>query len=205
MNRLFSYLPALLLLVSCAAGADLHIYSKVTTATGENINVEQWISGDMSTRRIGQQVHVVDLDKKSVMLVDHEQRTVARFGLMDPKSLGAFEFIIEPTDRFDRVGDWKVEEFHVTNPKRPQIEYFVWTTRDHKVNVQPYYNLVRRLPSGDDFIAALKETYGFPVKIVTIIQGKAGPETTTSTVVVLENKESPAHTYEAPKGYKKVQ
>ena len=205
MNRKITCLPLLLLLVCISASADLHIYSKVITATGENINVEQWISGEKSSRRIGQQIHVVDLSRKSLMLVDHDQRTVTDFDLMDPKPLGAFEFVIEPTDRFDTIGDWKVEEFHATNPNRPQIEYFVWTTRDHKVNVQPYYNLVRRLPAGDDFMAALRETYGFPVRIVTIIQGEAGPEKTTSTVVILESKEAPAGIYEAPRGYKSIE
>lgn len=205
MKRLLSLFPALMLLMCSPASADLHIYSKVTTATGDNINVEQWISGDKSSRRIGQQIHVVDLNRKSLMLVDHEQRTVAHFDLMDPKPLGAFEFVIEPTDRFDTIGDWKVEEFHATNPNRPQIEYYVWTTRDHKVNVQPYYNLVRRLPAGDDFMAALRETYGFPVRIVTIIQGDSGPEKTTSTVVILESKEAPEGVYEAPRGYIKAE
>ena len=205
MKRVFLYLPALLLLVCFPASADLHIYSKVSTASGENINVEQWISGEQSSRRIGQQIHIVDLSKKSLTLVDHEQRTVAYFDLMDPKPLGAFEFVIEPTDRFDTIGDWKVEEFHATNPNRPQIEYFVWTTREHNVNVQPYYNLVRRLPSGDDFMAALKETYGFPVRIVTIIQGDSGPEKTTSTVVLLENEEAPDGLYEVPRGYKRAE
>jgi hypothetical protein len=200
MKRTMLFLPVLLLVAS-TANADLHLYSKVKTANGDNINVEQWISGEKSTRRIGQQVYVIDLEKKSLALVDHDQRTVAWFDLMDPKPLGAFNFVIEPTDRFDTLGDWKIEEFHVTNPDRPQIEYFVWTTRDHKVNVQPYYNLVRRLPSGDDFMAALKETYGFPVKIVTVIQGDSGQETTTSTTILLENVEAPDGVYAIPKGY----
>lgn len=199
--------PGLFLLLAAlpfAAIADLHVYSKVTTSSGETFNVEQWIASDKGTRRVGQQVYVADLDKRQLMLIDHDQRTVTHYDLIDPEPLGTYDFNIEPTDRFDTLGEWKVEEFRVTNPNRPNVEYFVWSTRNLEgVNTQYYYNFVRRLPSGDDFTAALQEIYGFPVRIVTVIKTDQGEERVESTVSILENAAAPPGTYEAPKGYRR--
>jgi hypothetical protein len=201
MTRLFATL-ILALAVLPVAHADLHIYSEVTTSGGDSFHVEQWISATQGTRRIGQQVYVSDLEKKTLMLIDHEARTVNQFELMDPKPLGAFEFEVEPTDRFDTIGDWSVEEFHVSNPNRPNVNYYVWATRDIKgVNTQLYYNFIRRLPSSDDFTQALQQLYGFPVRILTVIDTDDGQERIESTVILMENKAAPKGTYEAPRGY----
>ncbi len=184
-----------------AAHADLHVVSEVDTGATGKIIVEQWLSSNRSYRGQGQIAYLADLQRKELLLVDHERRRVTRYELVDPKPLGAFQFEITLTGERGRVGPWAAEEFKVANLAQPGVEYRVWTTREIDAETQHYFNFVRRLPGGGALAASLQQLEGFPVRIVTLIRGPAGDQRVVSEVIKIDNAHPPRGIYEAPEGY----
>ena len=201
MSRVPAALAVLMLTISPAAWSDLHIVSEVSTSPTEKIIVEQWLGDTLGYRRQGDIAYLTDLKDRQLLLIDHDQRTVTRYVLVDPEPLGAFQFEAEQTGRSDKVGKWQATEYRVTDSRQPGVTYLIWSTADAPHLNDLYRKFVRQVPGGDAITMSLGSMEGFPVKIETVIEAPEGVQNIITQVVTAEIKEPPRGIYEIPKGY----
>ena len=201
MSRVPAALAVLLLTISSAAWSDLHIVSEVSTSESETIIVEQWLGDALGYRRQDNIAYLTDLNSKELLLIDHDQRTVTRYVLVDPEPLGAFQFEAEATGRSDTVGKWQANEYRVTDSRQPGVTYMIWSTGDAPHLNDLYRKFVRQVPGGDAITMSLGSMEGLPVRIETIIESPDGVQSITTEVVTAEIKEPPRGIYDIPKGY----
>ena len=201
MRRAPAALAVLLLTISPLAWSDLHIVSEVSTSPTEKIILEQWIGDSLGYRRQDNIAYLTDLQSKQLLLIDHDQRTVTRYVLVDPEPLGAFQFEAEPTGRSEMVGKWQAAEYKVTDSRQPGVTYLIWSTEDAPHLNDLYRKFVRQVPGGDAISMSMQSMAGFPVRIETVVETPEGTQSIVSEVVTAEIKEPPRGIYEIPKGY----
>jgi uncharacterized protein YcbK (DUF882 family) len=233
-------LIALILLLFTAAGpcwADLYIKQKQHTGAfqlmghtqpaKDEIN-EMWISGRKSRFDSPEGSTIVDMDKKTMILINHMEKTYseAPLGQMDGMLGGAAgddsqqafqamaaalmktETKVVDTGEKKKIKNWNCRKYQVNmNMAMAQVVSEVWATEDIKIDPELFFAMQNAIAASQPGMAQtteeMKKIKGFQVLSTTTTQTMGSTVQSSAEVLEVVTKSAPANIFTIPSGYNK--
>ena len=240
VKRPMFFLIALTLLSFTAAAhcwADLYIKQKQHTGAfqimgrtepaKEEIN-EVWISGRKSRFDSPEESTIVDMDKNTMILINHVEKVYSEFplgqlgGMMgemgnkeDQQAFQSMAAALMKTDtqvidtgEKKKIKNWNCRKYQV-NMKMAmgQVVSEVWATEDIKVDPELFFAMQNAISANQPGMAQtseeMKKIKGFQVLTTTTTQTMGTKVQSSTEVLEVEKKSAPSGIFNIPAGYKK--
>jgi hypothetical protein len=233
-------LAALVLLIFTVVAqswADLYIKQKQHTGAfqimgrtepaKEEIH-EMWVSGRKSRFDSPEGSTIVDMDKKTMILIDHQEKTYSEAPLGqlpgmpgevdDEESQQAFQAMaaammktetqVVDTGEKKKIKNWNCRKYQITmKMAMGQVVSEVWATEDIKVDPELFFAMQNAIAANQPGMAQtteeMKKVKGFQVLSTSTTQTMGASVQSSTEVLEVATKSAPADLFKIPAGYNK--
>jgi len=219
------------LLVSFSLAADWYVKSVTHTDEMEIMGQKQpakdeynelWISIDKMTNKMSSGQVIIDLGKKKMFFVDHNEKSYFETDLpldmnkiLPPEAkqmMAAMKMTVKvtPTNETKVINNWKSKAYDVDmNMMMVQIKMKVWATKDLPIDYNRYfamYTEMMKLSQGvldEAAVAEFKKIDGYQVLSEGTVSIMGTNIKTYTKVLEAKQSNPPAGIYSVPEGYTK--